>query len=74
MFTRNNFFLIHDNFSLYKKIYFGIFTVVPCIMILSKLFSLTETQENRFKSSVKIYMKTAATCYGAITIIRERII
>jgi hypothetical protein len=40
-----------------------------------KVFYLpTDAQENCFKKNIKIYIKTAATCFGAITIIRERII
>jgi len=38
---------------------FPIFTVVPCILILSKFFSPTDAQENCFKSNIKIYIKTA---------------
>jgi hypothetical protein len=32
----------------------------------------TDAQENCFKSSVTIYIKTAVTCFGVITIVRER--
>jgi len=49
-------------------------TVVPCIWILSKLFTPTDAQGNCFKRSIKIYIKTAPTCFGIITIIRERTI
>jgi hypothetical protein len=39
-----------------------------------KVFYLpTDAQENCFKKNIKIYIKTAPTCFGAITIIRERI-
>jgi len=39
-----------------------------------KLFYLpTDAQENCFKNNIIIYIKTAPTCFGAITIIRERI-
>jgi len=31
----------------------------------------TDAQENFFKRSIKIYIKTAPTCFGVITIIRE---
>jgi hypothetical protein len=31
-----------------------------------------DTQENCFKRNIKIYIKTAATCFDVITIIRER--
>jgi hypothetical protein len=40
-----------------------------------KVFYLpTDAQENCFKKDIKIYFKTAPTCFGAIAIIRERII
>ena len=32
----------------------------------------TDTQENCFKRSIKIYINMAPTCFGVITIIRER--
>jgi hypothetical protein len=39
-----------------------------------KVFYLpTDAQQNCFKKSIKIYIKTAPTYFGAITIIRERI-
>jgi hypothetical protein len=34
----------------------------------------TDTQEKFFKKNIKIYVKTAPTCFGVITIIRERTI
>jgi hypothetical protein len=44
----------------------------------SFFYSQTETQVNCLKSIFKIYIKidikTSSTCFGAITIIRERII
>jgi len=40
-----------------------------------KVFYLpTDAQENCFKKNIKIYIKTVPTCFGAITIIRERLI
>jgi hypothetical protein len=43
--------------------------------ILSDFFnSPTDAQESCFKKNIKIYIKTAPTCFGLITIIRERII
>jgi hypothetical protein len=40
-----------------------------------KVFYLpTDAQENCFKKNIKIYIKTAPTCFGAITIIREHLI
>jgi hypothetical protein len=39
-----------------------------------KVFYLpTDAQENCFKKNIKIYIKTAPTCFGAVTIIREHI-
>ena len=36
-----------------------------------KVFLSTDAQENCFKRGIKIYIKTAPTCFGVITIIRE---
>jgi hypothetical protein len=50
-------------------------THIPCILILSKFFhSPTDAQVNCLKNNFKIYIKTAPTCFDAVTIIRERII
>ena len=38
-----------------------------CIKVLSP----TDAQENCFKRSIKIYIKTAPTCFGVITTIRD---
>jgi len=45
---------------------------MPCILILSKfLYSPTDAQVNRLKNNfkiyIKIYIKTAPTCFGAVT-------
>jgi hypothetical protein len=48
------------------------FTVVPCILILSKF--LHQLLHKFFKRSFKIDTKTALTCFGVITILRERTI
>jgi hypothetical protein len=37
-----------------------------------KVLLPTDAQENCFKTCIKIYTKTAPTCFGVITIIRER--
>jgi len=37
-----------------------------------KVLLPTDAQENCFKMSIKIYIKTVPTCFGVITIIRER--
>jgi hypothetical protein len=56
------------------------FTYIPCILILSRFFySPTDAQvnclKNNLKICIKIDIKTAPTCFGAVshTIIRERI-
>jgi len=60
-------------FNLLLKGNLGSFhTVVPYILILSKFYLPTDAQENCFKRSIKIYIKTAPTCFGVITIVRER--
>ena len=48
-----------------------IFTYIPCILILSKFFySPTDAQVNCLKNNFKIYIKidikTAPTCFGAV--------
>jgi hypothetical protein len=50
-----------------------IFAIVPCILILSVSLP-TDAQENCFKRSIEVYIKTAPTFFGVITIIRELII
>jgi hypothetical protein len=46
--------------------------------IIQVVYSPTDAQVNCLKNNFKIYIKidikTAPTCFGAITIIRERII
>jgi hypothetical protein len=37
-----------------------------------KVLMPTDAQENCFKRNIKIYIKTAPTCFGVITIIRGR--
>jgi hypothetical protein len=39
-----------------------------------KVLLPTDAQESCFKRNIKIYIKTAPTCFGVITIIRERTI
>jgi hypothetical protein len=39
-----------------------------------KVLLPTDAQENCCKRSIKIYIKTAPTCFGVITVIRERTI
>jgi len=42
--------------------------------IIKDFYLPTDAQENCFKRNIKIYIKTAPTCFGLITIIRERTI
>jgi hypothetical protein len=51
-----------------------IFTVIPCILILSEVFIHQLMHKRVALKNTKIYTKTDPTCFGAITIIRERII
>ena len=52
-------------------LFFHICTVHPAII---KVLLATDTQENCFHRNIKIYIKIkiASTCFGVITIIRER--
>jgi hypothetical protein len=42
--------------------------------IIRVFYLPNDAQEICFKKYIKIYIKTAPTCFGAITIIRDRII
>jgi hypothetical protein len=53
---------------------FQVFQLLSNQQYTIKVLSPTDAQENCFKRSIKIYIKTAATCFGVITIIRERTI
>ena len=48
--------------------------VLPSILILSKSFIYQLMHNSVAVKNIKIYIKTAPTCFGSITIIRERII
>ena len=54
-----------------KRLIHQIFTYKACILILSKFFSPTDAQVNCLKNSFKIYIKidikTAPTCFSAVT-------
>jgi len=45
-----------------------------CISVESFFYLPTDEQKSCFKRNIKIYIKTAPTSFGLITIIRERII
>jgi len=50
-------------------------SIIHQIIYRLKFFYLpTDAQEICFKKNIKIYIKTTPTCFGLITIIRERII
>jgi len=53
-------------------------TYIPRILILSKFYTPTDAQlnclKNNFKIDIKIDIKTVPTCFGVITINRERTI
>jgi hypothetical protein len=52
-----------------------VFSNIRTLLFFTVVFYLpTDAQESCFKKSIKIYIKTAPTCFGLITIIRERII
>ena len=61
-----------------KVEYHIFFTYISSILILSKFYLPTDAQLNclkiNFKIHSKIYIKTDPTCFGVITIIRERTI
>jgi hypothetical protein len=57
--------LLQDSFIFF-------FTYIPYILILSKIYLPNDVQLNCLKNYFKIYIKTAPTCFGVITIIRER--
>jgi len=38
-----------------------------CEYIIKVFYSPTDTQVNSLKSNFKIYIKTASTCFGAVT-------
>jgi hypothetical protein len=49
-------------------------TVIDKYELRIKVLSPTDAQENCSKKIIKIYIKTAPSCLGVITIIRERTI
>jgi hypothetical protein len=53
---------------------YTVFFHIKYILILSKFFSPTVAQVNCLKNSFKIYIKTAPTFFGVITINRKRTI
>jgi len=40
--------------------------------IIRVFYLPADSQENCFKKNIKIYIKTAPTCFGLITIVMER--
>ena len=69
----------YNRWYVYKPLYEAafcsfLFTYIQCILILSQFYSPTDAQLNCLKNNIKIYIKTAPTCFSVITIIRERTI
>jgi len=62
--TKKEFLFLH-----FSTIFFHSCTVHLDII---KVLLPTDAQENCFKRSIKIYIKTPPTCFGVITVIRER--
>ena len=59
------------NEPLYCQYYVPYQDILPVIRVF---YLPTDAQENFFKNNIKIYIKTAPTRFGLITIIRERTI
>jgi len=47
-------------------------TALLRILLLSEVLLPTDAQVNCYKTIIQIYIKSAGTCYGVITVIRER--
>jgi hypothetical protein len=47
------------------RVFFFIF--VPCILILLKFLVANEYTSDCLKNNIKIYIKIALTCFGAVT-------
>jgi hypothetical protein len=60
--------------SSYQEDYFFFFHSRTVHLDIIKNLLPTDAQENCFKTSIKIYIKTGPTRFGVITIIRERTI
>ena len=58
----------------FVKTHFNFHNRTVHLDIIKVFYLPTDAQENCFKNNTKIYFKTAPTCFGAITIIRECII
>jgi hypothetical protein len=55
------------------KFFFPHSRAVHLDIIRSFFYLPTDAQEKCFKKNIRIYTKTAPTCFGLITIIMERI-
>jgi hypothetical protein len=60
-----------DNGTWICNIMSTVFHIRTVHLDVIKVLLPTDAQENFFKRIIKIYIKTALTCFGAITIIRE---
>jgi len=55
-----------------ETIRFFFHTIAVHLDAIKDFYLPTDAQENYFKKNIKVYIKTAPTCFRAITIIRER--
>ena len=60
--------------TLCKQTFFFFFHSRTVHLDIIKVLLPTDAQENCFKRSIKIYIKTTPTCFGVTTAIRERTI
>jgi hypothetical protein len=60
--------------SFFLELWFIPLFISETFKTLSVFYLPTDAKENCFKKNIKIYIKTAPTCFGLITIIRERTI
>ena len=73
--------MIVVNLSLSVEVFYSLFNFFvdtfhsrTVLLDIIKVLLPTDAQEKCFKKNIKIYIKTAPTCFGVITIIRERTI
>ena len=65
---------LEDN-QMHTYMYLCSFRIRTVYLDIIRVFYLpTDAQVNYFKRNIKIYIKTAPTCFGLITVIRKSII
>jgi len=65
--------LIERAVWMFSRVYCNFHSCTVHLYII-KVLSPTDAQKTCFKRSIKIYIKNAPTCFGVITIIKERTI